>query len=146
MGSSAARHGRFVVRAGVILLLISLVNGFLVQALPLERLALSAHLLGLIGSSLLIGLGLLWPKLNQTCRSSRIGAYLAVYGFCGGWLIYFSAAATGAGGMFPMASAGARGNAIVEGLISAGMVTIALALFALCGIVLWGLREGHDSG
>jgi hypothetical protein len=127
--------------AGIALLAVSLANGFLIHTLPLARLALSAHLVGLIGSTFLLALGACWPAVVQAPRTSRIAAFLAVYGFCGGWVVYFSAAATGAGGMFPMASGNTRANAALEGWMSAALLTVALALFALCGILLRGLHR-----
>ena len=48
---------RLLLGAGVILLTVSLVNGFLIESMPLVRLALSAHLVGLMASAFLIGLG-----------------------------------------------------------------------------------------
>lgn len=132
---------RLLVGAGVILLAISGVNGFLIETLPLVRLARSAHLVGLMGSGFLIGLGASWPALELPQRTSRIAALAAVYGFCSGWFVYFLAAATGTGGMFPIASSNTRGSAVLEGVISAALLTVALAPFALCGIVLKHLRE-----
>jgi len=68
--------------------------------------------------------------------ASRIGTFVAVYGFCGGWVVYFISAATGTGGMFPMASGRTRGSPFLEEVTSVGLLTVALALFALCGFVL----------
>jgi hypothetical protein len=78
-----------------------------------------------------------------TRRASRTGAFGAVYGFCGGWVVYFISAATGTGGMFPMASGRTRGSPLLEGVTSAGLLTVALALFALCGVVL---KHLHTTG
>jgi hypothetical protein len=78
---------RLLLGAGVILLAISQVNGFLIETLPLVRLALSAHLVGLMGSGFLIGLGASWPALELPQRTSRIAALAAVYGFCSGRLL-----------------------------------------------------------
>jgi len=50
-------YSRVIVGSGVLLFFVSLLNGFLMQVLTIPRLALSAHLVGLIGSGLLIGLG-----------------------------------------------------------------------------------------
>lgn len=136
MGNADAR---LLMTAGVILLAISLVNGFLIVAMPLPRLALSAHLVGLLGSTFLIGLGACWSVLALTRKSSRIAALTAVYAFCGGWLTYFFAAASGTGGVFPIASAAARGRPELEALVSGALLTIAVALFVLCSIVLKGL-------
>jgi hypothetical protein len=132
---------RLLVGSGMILLAISLVNGFLIGVMPLVRLALSAHLVGLMGSAFLIGLGACWPALALKERTSKIGALTAVYGFFGGWLVYFIAAATGTGGMFPIASGDTRGSPFLESVMSGALLTVALALFALCGIVLKRLSE-----
>jgi hypothetical protein len=53
---------------------------------PLPRLALSALLVGLVGSSFLIELGASCI-LHHSARLEGRGVF-AVYGFCGGWLIY----------------------------------------------------------
>ncbi len=132
---------RLLLGAGVILLAISLVSGFLIEMMPLVRLALSAHLVGLMGSAFLIGLGASWPALALTRRTSRVAALAAVYGFCGGWFVYFIAAATATGGMFPIASGHTRGSLFLERVMSGALLTVALALFALCGIVLKRLSE-----
>lgn len=140
MSAPAGAEPRVLAGAGVGLLIISLGNGFVIKALPLPRLAQSAHLVGLIGAVFLIALGALWPSLQCSGRLSRIGVALALYGFLGAWLMYFAAAATGTGGMFPMASRGIRGTPAAENLMSLAMLTVAIALFALCGVVPSGLR------
>jgi hypothetical protein len=38
--------------------------------------------------------------------------------------------------MFPIASSNTRGTGFFEGVISGALLTVALALFTLCGIVL----------
>src|SRR5215469_4759613 len=98
------RNARLLASAGVVLLTLSLLNGFLVHVLPHARQALSAHLIGLIGSAFLMALAGLWPSLDQGGRGSRARALLAVYGFCGGWLINFLAALTGRFGLFPISA------------------------------------------
>src|SRR5215216_2780167 len=130
MNGYSDKYSRVIVVAGVLLFLASLVNGFLIHLLPLQRLALSAHLLGLIASSLLIGLGSFWPRLHLSQRLSRLGAILVIYGFWAGWIVYFSAAALGAGGMFPILAGGKRASPMIELSITFGMLTVALALFS----------------
>lgn len=134
-------EARLLMRAGIILLAMSLLNGFLIGVMPLVALALSAHLVGLMGSAFLIGLGACWPALALRALTSKIGALAAVYGFCGGWLVYLIAAATGTAGMFPIASGAPPGSPFPERVMSGALLTVALALFTVCGIVLQGLRE-----
>lgn len=49
--------------AGLLLFVFGLVIGFAVRAFPNPRLALSAHLNGVQSGTILIVLGLLWPRL-----------------------------------------------------------------------------------
>jgi len=134
-------HGRLLVRAGVILFAISLVNGFLVHVLPLEHETLAAHVVGLIGAAILIALGSLWSRLAQTFQASRTGVVLAIYGFVGGWLINFVAAVTGDLGVFPISVGVSHGSLVGNIFVSCALLTVALADFALAGIVLRGLGE-----
>jgi hypothetical protein len=129
-------HARWILRGGLALFVISLANGLLIEALPLVRLALSAHLVGLLGAAFLVGIGAVWPRLRHSERSAKVSAILALYGFVGGWFLYFSAAVLGAGGLFPIASGAARGSDLAEAVIGFGMATVALALLALC-LRLW---------
>jgi len=97
---------------------------------------LSAHVSGLIGSSFLIALGVIWPLLHVSSRTSAAGALLAVYGFFGGWLVLFVAAVSPLGSP----AAHAAGRTWVEQTLRLGNLTVVLALFGLCAIVLRGVR------
>lgn len=133
-----------LLRAGAVLFGASLLNGFAIQAARLPRLALSAHLVGLFGAAFLMALAPVWTRLRLPPRTSRIGTVLAIYGFFAGWLLYLTAAVTGAAGLFPMAGAGERGTRAVEAVMSAALLTIALALFALAAMV-WRHARGSRS-
>lgn len=133
--------GALLIRAGACLLGFSLLNGFAIEAIHLPRLALSAHLVGLMGAVFLVGLGAAWPQLSFGPRSSRVACLLAIYGFAAGWLIYLAAAITGAAGLFPMAGGGARGSEPIEMLMSVALLTVALALFALVILVFRNARK-----
>ncbi|HEX6757032.1 MAG TPA: hypothetical protein VF086_01260 [Propionibacteriaceae bacterium] len=137
-------HSRVLVGSGILLFLASLINGFFIHGAALPRLALSAHVLGLISSAMLLGLGSFWPRLNLSRKISALGSILAIYGFCTGWIVYFSAAVLGAGGMFPMLG-GRRGIPVVEQFISIGMLTVVLTLFTFGVIVIIGLRAHNKS-
>ena len=136
---------RRLVRAGALLFGASLLNGFLIQATRLPRLALSAHLVGLFGAAFLFALAGLWPHLAFGLRSSRVGVALAIYGFIVGWLLYLTAAMTGVAGLFRMAGAGARGTPLVEATMSAAFLTVAVALFTLVVMVWRHARLGPVS-
>ena len=114
----------------------SLLNGFVIEAARLPRLALSAHLVGLFGAAFLFALAGVWPHLAFGPPASRIGIALAIYGFFVGWVLYLTAAVTGAAGLFPMAGAGTRGTPFTETMMSTALLTVALALFGLAAL-LW---------
>jgi hypothetical protein len=139
--SYADDHSRTLARAGVMLFAASLMNGFLIHIMALQRVALSAHLVGLIGAAYLIGLSALWPRLHLPQLASSVGAVCAVYGFWAGWTVYFAAALFGAGGALPILSGGSSGTPFAESALGIAMVTVAATLFALCGIVLMGLSR-----
>lgn len=133
------RDARLLAIAGVVLLALSLLNGFAVHVIAQSRQALSAHLVGLIGAGLLIALASLWPRLNLRSRGSTAGALLAVYGFCVGWLINFLAALTGRYGIFPLSVSSAPGHGAQDLLVSLALLSVALALLALCALLLGAL-------
>lgn len=137
-GVDAARH---LARAGALLFVASLLNGFVIQEIRLPQLALSAHLVGLFGAAFLFALAGLWPRLGFGLRGSRIAVALAIYGFVMGWLVYLTAAVTGSAGLFRMAGGGARGMPLVEAMMSAGLMTVAVALFALSAMVWRAARR-----
>jgi hydroxylaminobenzene mutase len=141
-GVDAARH---LARAGALLFVASLLNGFVIQSIQLPRLALSAHLVGLFGAAFLFALAGLWPHLGFGLRGSRVGVALAVYGTVTGWLVYLTAAVTGTAGLFPMAGAGARGTPVVEAMMSATLLTVAVALFALSAMVWRAARRARSA-
>lgn len=55
--------GRTLWKSGLILFILGLALGFVLQAFPDPRAALSAHLNAVQSGTFLIALGLLWPKL-----------------------------------------------------------------------------------
>jgi hydroxylaminobenzene mutase len=144
---ATARHARRLLRAGAALFLLGLLVGFGVQRFAVPRLALSAHLLAIMQATLLLALGLLWPKLALTGRSSQAGTILAIYGFGAAWVANLLAAFWGAGhAMVPMAAGGATGTAAQETILRVLLISGALGQVALAVLVLWGLRGGDPEG
>lgn len=135
------RDARLLAISGVILLALSLLNGFLVHFLAHPRQLLSAHLVGLIASGLLIALASLWPRLNQGRRGSMAGALLAIYGFGVAWLMNLLAGLTGRSGIFPISVSAAPGGGLPDALVSIGLGSSAVALFALCAVLLRNLMR-----
>lgn len=136
---------RRLIRCGVLLFLLGLLTGLIVPALSNPRMGLSSHLEGLMNGIFLVVLGLVWPRLRLSRSLSLAAFWLAVYGTYVNWATTLAAAALGAGApMMPIAGGGHRGTPLQEGLISVGLVSLALAMIATSGIVLWGMRGADD--
>ena len=143
---SRARDGQRVLRVGMLLFLLALLVGLAVPRFAVPRLALSTHLLGLMQGTFLLAAGSLWPKLRITRPVSRGGSYLAIYGCIAAWTANLLGAVWGAGNsMVPIAAGQARGSAVQERIIAAGLITAAVSLIAMTVIMLWGLR-GSTTG
>lgn len=99
---------------------------------------LSAHLEGTLNGMFLIILGLLWPKVKLGATGLRISWYLALYGSFANFFAVGLAAFTGAGKMMPLAG-GKESAGWEEPLISFLLISLALALIALCVLLLIGL-------
>lgn len=133
-------EARSIAMSGVVLFTLSLMNGFLVHLLPLRDQLLEAHLIGLLGALFMFVLTCLWPQLNLNDGMSRTGTFCVIYGFGMGWLVNFVAAISGVFGIFPISVSASQQRSPKDILISAGLLSVVLALFALCAILLWGLR------
>lgn len=141
------RQGHRLIQVGVSLFLIALLTGLVVHRMPLPRLALSAHLLGIMQGSFLAIVGLLWPRLKLGKMSSRVTFLLIVYGCLAAWFANLLGAIWAAGGsMVPFAAGDARGTALQEGIITVGLRTAAVSLILALLFLLWGLRLGATSG
>jgi hydroxylaminobenzene mutase len=135
------RQGHRLLQLGMLLFLFALFVGLAVPGFAVPRLGLSAHVLGIMQGIFLMVIGVLWPRLTLTRAMSRLACWLAVYGCFAAWTANVLAGIWGAGNsMLPMAAGQARGNALQEGMIAAGLITAALSLISAAIVILWGLR------
>jgi hydroxylaminobenzene mutase len=116
-GSYRTRHGRVLLRLGAVLFLLGVLTGLGIPHFAAPRQALSARLLAVTQATLLMVLGLVWPRLKLTPGQSRLSSGLGSYGFPAAWLATLWAAFWRAG---------------------ATMIAFALS-------VLWGLRGAGDA-
>lgn len=137
-GVSGPAH--VLMRAGVLLFLVGLFTGLAVPLMQIPRMALSSHLEGVMNGMLLMILGLMWPKLSLPAWAGTATFWLALYGTFANWLATLLSAAWGAAATMPIAGQGAVGTPIAEGIVAALLGSLTLAMIAVCGFVLWGLR------
>ncbi|MCB2212418.1 hypothetical protein KQI52_09940 [bacterium] len=131
---------RSIIRNGFILLLISMLAGFLIPAMEIPRLGLSAHTIGLLSGALLIAIGSAWPQFRLTHRQQGVMFWTWLYSSYVNWLAVLIGALLGTGKMTPVASGGMEGSPATEGLISILLITVALTSVIAAVMSLYGLR------
>ncbi len=127
---------------GVLLVLLALLTGLLVPVVTSPRLALSAHVGGIMNGMLLILAGLLWQELRLAPRQQATACRLLLFGMYAIWAFILLAAAFGASYANPIAGAGHSAPAWQEALTTIGIVSGALAVLGAIGLILYGLRAG----
>lgn len=136
-----ARH---LLQAGSVLFLLALFVGLAIPRFALPRVAVSAHLVGLMQGMFLMLAGLLWPRLGLSRRVSGIAGGLLIYGGAAAFAANLCAAACGAGGtLLPIATGGVQGSALAEGAVKTLLRTAAVSIISGAGLVFWGLRTPH---
>jgi hydroxylaminobenzene mutase len=130
-----------LVKYGITLFFLGLLTGFVIPVVRNPRMGLASHLEAVMNGMFLILLGLIWPKLRLPVGTLKWGYGLALFGTYTNWFTNLLAAIWGAGAeLLPIASGSYQGTAWQELLIKAGLVSLSLAMTAVCIIVLWGLK------
>jgi len=144
VNSSLRHQGQRLLQMGIVFILYSSLEGFVIPHFGSPRVGLSTHTLGALQGVLLLALGLVWPKLSLRAIASRVAFWCLLYSALAILGAYSIAAAWGVGnetivlaGELPH---GLRhGTALQETLIkilSYSSAPTGLTAFAL---VLWGL-------
>lgn len=93
----------------------------------------------------LVALGLMWPRVVLSDRLASVTFWLACYGTFANWMATLLAAAWGAGRMMPIAGQGQIGLDWQERILQLLLVSLAIAMILVCGLVLAGLRAGRPA-
>jgi (hydroxyamino)benzene mutase len=132
------RKRRFVF-AGMTLLLLGLLTGFVVPSLANPRMGVSAHLEGVLNGLLLVLLGLVWSEVSLPPRAEKAALGLLFYGTYANWATTTLGAAFGTSRLTPVAGAGHAGAPWQEDLVTVLSVSLAFSMIAGIAVVLWGL-------
>jgi hydroxylaminobenzene mutase len=133
-------QNRRLMRHGMLLFLLGLVTGLFEQHFTNIRMALSAHLEGVMNGILLLALGAAWNEVRLP-HPAKVTAYCtALYGTYVNWLVTSIAAAFGTAAKSPITSAGHSGQPWQESVVAMGFLSVTLAIIAASLLVLWGLR------
>lgn len=131
---------RPIIRHGFVLILLALLTGFLLPAVQIPRLGLSAHTIAILSGVLLIGIGAVWPLFRLSVRQLQVMYWTWVYSSYANWLGCLVGAFAGAGAMTPVASAGAEGSAAAEAVVAGLLISVALTSLVAVALSIWGLR------
>jgi hydroxylaminobenzene mutase len=123
------------------LFLLGLVTGFAEPHFRNLRMALAAHLEGVMNGILLIALGAVWSELRFSARQNVAAFWTALYGTYANWAATTLAAVFGTAALSPITSAGLHGQPWQENVITVAFMTVAVAIVACAVLVLRGARR-----
>jgi hydroxylaminobenzene mutase len=126
---------------GVFLFLIGLVTGTQERRFKNMRMALSAHLEGVMNGTFLIALGAGWHHVELPPRAAQAARWTALYGTYGNWLFTTIGAALGTAAANPILSQGHHGKPWQERAVLLGFRSMRYAFFIAVLLVLWGLTR-----
>ena len=132
---------------GMFLFLIGLATGLAVPQLTNSRMGLAAHLEGVMNGTFLLALGAAWGHVRLSPRAAQVAFAGALYGAWANWATTLTAAALGTAALTPLASGAHRGLPWQEALVTAGFVSVALAMLLSAALFLRGLgSRAADAG
>ncbi len=129
---------------GMLLFLIGLITGLAEQKFANIRMGVSAHLEGLMNGIFLLALGSAWTEVRLSARLTSVAFWSALYGSYANWAITTFAATFGTVALTPIAGAGHGGQPWQEAFVTAGFVSVGIAMIGSSALVLWGLGSRHE--
>jgi (hydroxyamino)benzene mutase len=123
------------------LFLIGLITGLAEQHFANVRMALAAHLEGVMNGTFLLAVGAIWSEVKLSSRASRAAYWSLLGGTYGNWAVTTLAAVLGTAALSPITAAGQGAPQWQEALVTAGFVLIGLTIIFAAILLLWGLRR-----
>jgi hydroxylaminobenzene mutase len=125
---------------GMFLFLLGLFTGFAEAHFPNVRMGLAAHLEGVMNGMFLLALGAAWNELRLAPAPKSVAFWLALYGCYMNWFFVALAAVFGTGALSPITAPGRTALAWQEKLITAGFMSVGLAIVACTLLLICGFR------
>jgi (hydroxyamino)benzene mutase len=125
---------------GMFLFLLGLLTGFVEQRFTNVRMGLAAHLEGVMNGIFLLALGAVWVEVRLPPTAKAIAYWTALYGTYANWLMTSLAAIFGTAALSPVTGAGHNGRPWQETLVTAGFMSVGVAIVVFSLLALWGLR------
>jgi (hydroxyamino)benzene mutase len=125
---------------GMFLFLLGLFTGFAETHFANVRMGLAAHLEGVMNGIFLLAVGAAWTELRLEPALKSATFWIALYGAYMNWFFVVLAAIFGTGALSPITAAGRTALPWQEKLITAGFMSVGLAIVACTLLLLWGFR------
>jgi len=125
---------------GIALFLIGLLTGLAEQHFTNVRMALAAHLEGVMNGIFLLAVGAIWNEVRLSSLLSKIAYWALLCGTYGNWVVTTTAAILGTAALSPITAGGRSAAPGAEVLVTAGFILIGLAIILASLLLLWGLR------
>jgi (hydroxyamino)benzene mutase len=125
---------------GMFLFLLGLFTGFAESHFANIRMGLAAHLEGVMNGIFLLALGTAWNELRLAPAPKSAAFWLALYGTYVNWFFTVLAATFGTGALSPITAPGRTALPWQEKLVTAGFMSVGLAIVACTLLLLWGFR------
>lgn len=126
---------------GMFLFLLGLLTGFVEQKFANPRMALAAHLEGVMNGIFLVVLGAVWTEVRLSQRLKAMAYWSALYGTYANWVVTTLAAIFGTAALSPITGAGHTGQPWQESIVTIGFLSVGIVIVVCSILVLWGLRR-----
>jgi hydroxylaminobenzene mutase len=130
-----------LVRAGFVLFTLALLTGFAIPAFLNHRMALAAHVTGILNALILMALGLAWGLLAVSPRQATLTRGAFLYATYANWATSCLGAAWGTTRLTPLSAAGYGAAPWKEAVVLALRVSFTLAMLAGAVSVVYALRS-----
>ena len=125
---------------GMALFLIGLFIGLAQQHFANIRMALAAHLEGVMNGTFLLAVGAIWNEIRLSSRTSAVAYWTLLGGTYGNWAVTTIAAILGTAAFTPITGAGHGAAQWQEVLVTLGFAVVGLAIISASVLILWGLQ------
>jgi hydroxylaminobenzene mutase len=124
---------------GMFLFLVGLLVGLVELQFNNPRMGLAAHLEGLMNGTFLIALGAVWTHVQLSRQLETVAFWAVLYGAYANVITTTLAAIVGANSLSPITGAGHSASPWQEFLVTAGFVSVGIAMVGSSLLLLWGL-------
>lgn len=126
---------------GMFLFLLGLLTGFAEAKFANVRMGLAAHLEGVMNGIFLLALGSAWTKLQLSHGVERLAFWATLYGTYVNWIVTTLAAVFGTKALSPLTGTSHGGQPWQETMVTAGFMSVGIAILVAALLLLWGFRR-----